>query len=130
MHGSERLHSWGRRSITFVGSTKRGVKHVGGWNKECLLLWIIPAEFKPKFPNFFDQIAGGTNLPQRIFSSKQMQVYSYVSNDGFDLNRFRAIEKKREGVSTDEVKLAWTTWEADIKTKLDDAGSNNQTNHL
>jgi hypothetical protein len=63
-------------------------------------------------------MAGGAELPTCIFSSKNVAVYGYITNDGTDLDLLREIGKEATAFSVDGVKSSWTNWEADIKRRL------------
>ena len=67
-----------------------GGVHVEDWDNECLLLWIVPAGYKPTFPKLIDRIAG-ERLPHCIFASKQVVVYGYARSIGTKL-----LEKQRK----------------------------------
>ena len=95
-----------------------GTEHVEEWSKECLLLWIVPADFKPKFPGLLDQMAGGTNLPTKIYSSKHVCIYGWVTNSGFDQERFRQLSKEIAKFSIDVIKSSWADWTEDIHKQL------------
>ena len=96
----------------------QGIVHVEDWSRESLYLWIIPGGFKPKFPNFFDHMAGGAILPTQIFSSAHVCVYGYITNSGADVDRLRTIGKDCTVISTDPVNPSWSNWSTDIKSRL------------
>jgi hypothetical protein len=107
----------------------KGNEHIEDLSKECILLWIVPSNFKPKFPSLLDRMAGGTLLPTLIFSSDRICVYGDIICYGARLDRIREIGKEASVIKTDDLKPSWKRWEADIKAQLGGTSINTNTSN-
>jgi hypothetical protein len=92
----------------------QGLPHREYLAKECLYLWIVPGDFKPQLPPFY----ADAPKPDRIFSSRDLRVYGYVSHRIADTNRMDQIIKDAAMVSSPEIRLSWTTWKRDVAASV------------
>jgi len=60
----------------------------------------------------------GPELPVRIYSSKNSQVYGYVAHHITDTNRLDTILKECTVISTTAIRPSWTSWHRDIAMSL------------
>jgi hypothetical protein len=98
---------------------KQGTGHREYLARECLYIWLMPGGVKPNFPRFCSYMyLFGPELPERIYSSKDIQVYGYVSHHIADTNRLATILKECSGISSPEIRLSWTSWHRDISASL------------
>ena len=99
----------------YVDWTDRaGQSHREYLAKECLYVWISPSDFKPKLPSFSNHAL----KPDRVFVSRDVRVYGYVSHYIADTNRMDQIMQAATMISSPEVHLSWTTWKNDIARSL------------
>jgi hypothetical protein len=98
---------------------KQGATHRDYIHKECIFLWLMPGDFKPKFRqttifNFFDP----PWRPRLVFASPQVRVYGWVYQHTTDTNRAKQILKDATEIWCPEVRPSWASWHSDIAASL------------
>jgi len=94
---------------------KQGTAHREYLAKECLYIWLVPPDFTPQFPHWWND---PPPLPERVFSSREIQVYGYVAHNIADTNRLATILKECSEISSPDIRLSWTSWHRDISASL------------
>jgi hypothetical protein len=93
---------------------RQGQPHRKYLAKECLYVWIVPGDFRPALPSFYEDAL----RPDRIFVSRDVRVYGFVSHHIANTNRMDQILKAATRVSSGNMQLSWAMWKNDINASL------------
>lgn len=119
-----------RRTVAFmlVGpqsrhgySESKGQEHREDIFKECIVVWIVPDDFTPTFPQL---PPGSTMAITKIFSSRGVRVYADVANYITDTNRWQQMVNDLStstnggSISQPIPRTSWKTWNEDIAAAL------------
>ncbi|HSH94706.1 MAG TPA: hypothetical protein VK968_11220, partial [Roseimicrobium sp.] len=111
------------RSFILVGPQRTSIIIVdnGGperrmdFGHECLEVWMVPGDFKPDFPGFFD--AGAVVPPEDVYRSTGLRVYvrirRYLTPE--EQKALAVVRSSRWAVSFDP---SWSRWKKDISDQL------------
>ena len=107
----------GPQSINSVWTDKNGVAHHASYSKECLYIWIIPANCHPEFPGITD-IGAPVNLPVCIMTTDDIRVFGYTTNYVIDKQNLEFAKQNLTSIQTDSVVISWGNWIVTLKDKL------------
>jgi hypothetical protein len=83
---------------------------------ECIFVWLVPTDFRPKFP-LID--LSGAQWPERLGTVKGVAIYVLVSTVITNEGRLRQIEEAATEVSSPSVEVSWSSWKRDIPAILE-----------
>jgi hypothetical protein len=110
----------GTHSNCLTWTDKQGLIHRNYLAKECLYIWLLPADFTPAFPPPWKE---SPPLPERIYSSRGINVYGLVFQHIVDTKRFQTILDKEVGGNVfrwESGEISWHDWRRDISASLKD----------
>jgi hypothetical protein len=110
----------GTHSNCLTWTDKQGLIHRKFLAKECLYIWLLPADCTPTFPPPWKE---SPPLPERVYSSRGINVYGLVFQHIADTNRFQTILDKEVGGEKfwwQSGDISWRDWRRDISASLKD----------
>lgn len=93
---------------------RKGRYHSENLAKGCLYIWLVPGDFKPRFPHFPSETWGG----REIFSSKGIRAYGHETTHIGDTKRLDTIIQEATMTSSPHIRISWASWQQDIKDSL------------